>query len=92
MSITLVNPSNERKLIGKPAPRLQTLAGKTIALLDISKPGGSTFLDRLQTLLVQEHGVAHVLRFAKPTFTKPAPEDLIEKLRGVDAVVEALAD
>jgi hypothetical protein len=92
MSITLVNPCNERKLIGKPAPRLQTLAGKTIALLDISKPGGSVFLDRLQKLLVANHGVSHVIRHMKPTFTKPAPEDIIEKLRGVDAVVEALAD
>jgi hypothetical protein len=92
MSITLVNPCNERKLIGKPAPRLQALEGKTIALLDISKPGGSIFLDRLQTLLLEKHQVAHVLRHVKPTFTKPAPEDLIEKLRGVDAVVEALAD
>jgi hypothetical protein len=92
MSITLVNPCNERKLIGKPAPRLQTLSGKTIALLDISKPGGSIFLDRLQALLVENHGVAHVIRHMKPTFTKPAPEDIIEKLRGMDAVVEALAD
>lgn len=91
MSITLVNPCNERKLIGTPAPRLQTLAGKTIALLDISKPGGSIFLDRLQALLVENHG-AHVIRLIKPTFAKPAPDEVIEKLRGVDAVVEGLAD
>jgi hypothetical protein len=92
MSITLVNPSNERKLIGVPAPRLQTLAGKTIALLDISKPGGSIFLDRLQELLMKRHGVAHVIRYMKPTYTKPAPEEVVQKLKGVDAVVEALAD
>jgi hypothetical protein len=92
MSITLVNPCNERKLIGTPAPRLETLAGKTIALLDISKPGGSIFLDRLEGLLLERHGVARVIRHTKPTFTKPAPQELVEKLRGVDAVVEALAD
>jgi hypothetical protein len=91
MSITLVNPCNERKLTGTPAPRLQTLSGKTIALLDISKPGGSVFLDRLQALLAESHG-ANVIRLMKPTFTKPAPDEVIEKLRGVDAVVEALAD
>jgi hypothetical protein len=91
MSITLVNPCNERKLTGTPAPRLQTLSGKTIALLDISKPGGSIFLDRLQALLVENHG-ANVIRLMKPTFTKPAPDEVIEKLRGVDAVVEGLAD
>jgi hypothetical protein len=92
MSITLVNPSNERKLIGVPAPRLQKLTGKTIALLDISKPGGSIFLDRLQELLMKRHGVAHVIRYMKPTYTKPAPEEVVQKLKGVDAVVEALAD
>ena len=91
MSITIVNPCNERKLTGTPAPRLQTLSGKTIALLDISKPGGSIFLDRLQTLLMKNHG-ASVIRLMKPTFTKPAPDEVIEKLRGVDAVVEGLAD
>ena len=92
MSVTLVNPCNERKLIGRPAPRLQTLAGKTIALLDISKPGGSIFLDRLETLFLEAPGVGRIVRHSKPTFTKPAPEEIIEKLRGVDAVVEALAD
>lgn len=92
MSITLVNPCNERKLSAAHAPRLQTLAGKTIALLDISKPGGSVFLDRLERLLMEHHAVAQVIREVKPTFTKPAPEPLLEKLRSVDAVVEALAD
>ena len=92
MSVTLVSPCNERKLIGRPAHRLQTLAGRTIALLDISKPGGSIFLDRLQTLFSETHGVARILRHFKPTFTKPAPEEIIEKLRGIDAMVEALAD
>ncbi len=92
MSITLVNPCNERRLLAAPAPRLNTVAGKTVALLDISKPGGSAFLDRLERLLVERQAVARVIREIKPTFAKPAPEHLLEKLRGADAVVEALAD
>jgi hypothetical protein len=92
MSITLVNPCDERRLSATPAPRLNTLAGKTVALLDISKPGGSAFLDRLERLLVERQAVARVIREIKPTFAKPAPEHLLEKLRGADAVVEALAD
>jgi len=41
MSMTLVNPMNETAVQAIPPPsRLKTLAGKTIALLDISKPGG----------------------------------------------------
>ena len=92
MPITLVNPCDERRLSAARAPRLKTLAGKAIALLDISKPGGSVFLDRLERLLLDRHGVGRVVREIKPTYTKPAPEPLLEKLRSVDAVIEALAD
>ena len=74
------------------APRLTALAGKTFGLLDISKPGGSIFLDRIERLLEERHKVARVVRVTKPTFTKRAPADLLEQLRGVDAVIEALAD
>jgi hypothetical protein len=92
MSITLVNPCNERKPIAALARRLETLAGKTVALLDISKPGGNIFLDRLERLLLERHAVACVIRETKPTYTKPAPEPLLEKLRNVHAVIEGLAD
>lgn len=95
MPITLVNPLDETpRARSKPAPRLQGLSGKTIGLLDISKPGGSVFLDHLEQLLKQRFGVAQVVRAMKPTFTKPAPDSVIEKLieAKCDAVIEALAD
>jgi len=93
MSITLVNPMNEmtRRAV-QPAPRVASLTGKTIALLDISKPGGSVFLDRVEQLLKQRHGVSAVIREMKPTFAKPAPAAVLERIRGADAVIEALAD
>jgi len=74
------------------APRLSQLQGKTIALLDISKPGGSVFLDRIELRLKDRYGVATVIREMKPTFAKPAPAGVIEKIRAADAVIEALAD
>jgi hypothetical protein len=93
MPTTLVNPMNERAPQAAPAaPRLANLHGKTIALLDISKPGGRVFLDRIERLLKDRHQVAQVIRAMKPTFAKPAPADVIEKIRGADAVIEALAD
>ena len=92
MSITLVNPLDEIQLSAIPAPRLSTITNKTIALLDISKPGGSIFLDRLERILIERYGVSRVIRETKPTFAKPAPEGLLEKLRHVDAVIEGLAD
>ena len=89
---TLLDPTHERDAAQREgARRLAALSGKTVGLLDISKPRGSVFLDRLERQL-EERG-AEVLRFAKPTFTKPAPIDLRQEIAvQCDAVVEALAD
>ena len=90
---TLVNPLDERaEQAGAPAPRLDGLEGSTLALLDISKPGGSHFLDRLEELLTSRYGVARVVRETKPTYTKPAPASLLDRIAFVDGVIEALAD
>ncbi len=75
----------------EPALRLASLDGKTVGLLDISKPRGDKFLDRLEQRL-GEAG-ATVKRFQKPTFSKPAPVDLRHEIAtSCDAVIEALAD
>lgn len=72
-------------------PRPHDVAGLRIGLLNITKPRGDVFLDRLEERLV-ERG-ARVQRFAKPTFTKPAPVDLRHEIAtSCDAVIEALAD
>ena len=73
------------------AVRLPDLQDKTVGLLDISKPRGDVFLDRLEEHLCQRG--ATVLRYIKPTFTKPAPVDLRHEIASqCDAVIEALAD
>ncbi len=95
MATRLVNPLDERVPPSGSAPsRLGSLDGTRIALLDISKPGGSIFLDRLEVLLKDRYGVSEVFRFAKPTFAKPAPEAVLADVRKAQphAVIEALAD
>lgn len=77
----------ERELRARP----RSIDGLTIGLLDISKPRGDVFLDRIEQRLV-EHG-AKVNRYKKPTFTKPAPVDLRHKIATeCHVVIEALAD
>ncbi len=95
MPITLVNPFDETlHTRGSQASRLSSLEGKTVALLDISKPGGNIFLDRVEALLKERYRVERVIRAMKPTFTKPAPDAVIGKIieAKADAVIEALAD
>jgi hypothetical protein len=91
-SIELLDPTGERRPVARQrVARPGTLEGLTVGLLDISKPRGDVFLDRLDALL-SERGV-EVLRYRKPTFTKPAPADLCHEISvRCDAVVEALAD
>jgi hypothetical protein len=71
--------------------RPESLDGLTVGLLDISKPRGDVFLDRVEEKLT---GLgATVKRYRKPTFTKPAPVDLRHEIATTcDAVIEALAD
>lgn len=91
--VTIVHPGNENvPKAATPPRRLKSLAGKKIGLLDISKPGGSFFLDRLEEILCTKYGAGEILRTRKPTFSKNAPPEVIEQLRGMDAVVEGLAD
>ena len=89
---TLLDPTGERRPVERAsAPRLPALAGRTVGLLDISKPRGNVFLDRVAELLAARG--ATVRRYAKPTFTKPAPVDLRRKIaEECDGVIEGLAD
>ena len=88
----LLDPTGERAAPTRErAPRPASLEGRTVGLLDISKPRGDVFLDRLEAQLA-DLGVV-VRRFSKPTFSKPAPVDLRHEIgTQCDLVIEALAD
>ena len=92
VSVTVLDPTDERRPAARPrAARLAEIAGKRLALLDISKARGDVFLDRLAELLVKRG--ARVERFTKPAFSRPAPPDLRGEIATrCDAVIEALAD
>jgi hypothetical protein len=88
----VLDPTSERAPARRERlPRLASLEGRRIGLLDIAKARGDVFLDRVEQRL-RERG-AEVTRYRKPTFTKPAPPDLRQQIAvHCDAVVEALAD
>ncbi len=92
MTKLLLDPTSERSVLQRSLlPRPMSVAGKTIGLLDISKPRGDVFLNRVEQRLT-ELG-ANVVRYRKPTFTKPAPVDLRHEIATqCELVIEALAD
>lgn len=90
---TYVSPYDDR--VREPvafAPRLDSLEGRTVGLMDISKPKGREFLDRVEQLLRDEHGVHEVVRLVKPTFARPAPPEVLSEADRCGAVLVALAD
>jgi hypothetical protein len=91
MSFTILDPTDERVPVRRETtPRTGSVSG-VVGLLDISKPRGKVFLDRVEELLVARG--LKVERYAKPTFTKPAPADLRHEIATkCDLVIEALAD
>lgn len=92
MTTTVLDPTAGTATSQVPkAERLTSLDGAVVALLDISKPRGDVFLNRVSERLA-EHG-ATVMRFTKPTFARVAPLDLRQEIASqCDAVIEALAD
>lgn len=89
---TLLDPTGERSAgTRERAARPASLDGLTIGLLDITKARGDVFLDRIAEVLTERGHT--VVRYAKPTFTKPAPVDLRHEISTkCDVVIEALAD
>jgi hypothetical protein len=88
----LLDPTHEassakRERLARP----DSIKGHKVGLLDISKWGGSYFLDILEKNL--RAAGAEVIRYSKPTFTRVAPIDLRQLIASqCTLVIEALAD
>jgi len=92
MSRYVLDPTGEQTVAERArVQRPASIDGLRIGLLDISKPRGDVFLDRIEQRLV---GIgASVKRYKKPTFAKPAPVDLRHEITTeCQVVIEALAD
>lgn len=88
-----LDPTDSVAVPRRTAPRPLSLDGRIITLLDISKAKGNYLLDRLEELLYERFRPRAVLRRRKPTFARPAPEELRREIVATtDVVVEALAD
>ncbi len=90
---TILDPTDERVPVARSITRRPAAIRGSVALLDIAKPRGNVLLDRLEEQLAERLPGVSVTRYAKPTFTKPAPDALRRDIRAAnDFVIEALAD
>ena len=90
----LLDPTAQEEVTVKYlSTRLDSLNGKVMGLVDITKNGSDIFLDRLEKLICDRFDVSDVIRVRKPTFSRPAPIDLLSDLADrVDFVIGGLAD
>ena len=90
---TILDPTDERVPVTRTITKRPASISGNVAFLDISKPRGNVLIDRLEELLAKRLPEVTFNRYAKPTFTKPAPEELRQQINAEnDFVVEALAD
>ena len=91
--VTILDPTDERVPVRRALTvRPESIRG-TVGLLDISKPRGNVLIDRLEAQLRERLPGVTFNRYSKPTFTKPAPDDLRQKIaEECNFVIEALAD
>ncbi len=90
---TILDPTDERVPVRRSlTPRPESITG-VVGFLDISKPRGNILIDQLEARMRERLPNVEFRRYSKPTFTKPAPEDLRRKIaEECGFVIEALAD
>jgi hypothetical protein len=75
------------------APRLASLQGKTVGLIDNHKRNANVYLEELGRLLQEQHGVARVVTYRKVSQSLPTPDEVLDQLASeCDAIIHAVAD
>jgi hypothetical protein len=93
MAFQVLDPTNETAPSrGEPAPRLATLAGKTVGFISNGKEGTQDFFAHLDRMLREEFGVAEVIRRVKSNYSAPADRDIADEIARWHAVVTGIGD
>ncbi len=90
----LVNPTTQAIVAPfNGAPRLPTLAGTRLGIIDDSKRNADVLLEELAALLRTRYEIAEVKWHRKPSASRPAdPAAIRELAESCDAVIVAVGD
>ena len=94
LEITIIDPAAEDDVQKSAlAPRLATLQGAHVALIDNAKHMAEEFLRETEALLKTRYGVSNVTYFRKRNPSVAAPPEVLRDLASkCDAVVHGVAD
>ncbi|MXZ70340.1 MAG: hypothetical protein F4Z04_02340 [Acidobacteria bacterium] len=75
------------------APRLESLAGIRLGVLDNTKWNASQLLRETVARLQEDSNFAEIRRYAKESFSRTADPELLDRIaRETDAVITAIGD
>jgi hypothetical protein len=77
----------------KLAPRLPSLRGMTVGLIDNHKKNADVYLEELGRLLHARYGVARLVTYRKDSQSIPTPDAVLDQLTAAcDAIIHGVAD
>jgi hypothetical protein len=86
MALQVLDPTNETAPpLGKPAPRLASLAGKSIGIISNGKDGTKGFFGHLDRMLREQFGVAAVVLRVKSNFSAPADPRIVDEIQATSS-------
>ena len=90
--VTLYDPTAEPRILAAGrAKRVDSLAGKKIAILDNSKANAGTLMLAVTKILQERYGVTEVIKREKPVAGPPKPE-VLDALSKADFALVGSAD
>ena len=93
MVLQVLDPTNETvPPLGRTAPRLVSLAGRTVGFISNGKEGTKGLFGHLEGLLREQFGVADVAVRVKTNFSAPADRDIVDEIARWHAVVTGIGD
>jgi len=92
--LMLISPVNEAIVAESAmAPRLSSLRGKRVGLLDNSKSKAGKMLETVAAILNARYGFTNIVHHCKPSASKPASPEAIDELASTcDLVVVGVGD
>jgi len=92
--LVLISPVNEATVAESAlAPRLSSLRGKRVGLLDNSKSKADNMLDTVAAILNARYSFTNISHHRKPSASKPAAPEAIEELATTcDLVIVGVGD
>ena len=93
MSLEFLDPTHETGAAPLAlARRLDTLSGKTVAIVSNGKKGTKPFFDALEKELREKYRVANVVRLTKSNYSAPAEPPLLRDSAKWHALVSGIGD